>query len=90
VTGALTGEGLACRRGERWVFTGLDFALDPGGALLLRGANGSGKSSLLRLLAPLLEPAEGGFYGTGRRFPTIARYIAQASTMSGTSTPNRR
>jgi heme exporter protein A len=59
MTDTLIGEDLACRRGERWVFAGLSFALPPGGALLLHGANGSGKSSLLRLLATLLEPAEG-------------------------------
>jgi heme exporter protein A len=59
MTDTLVGEGLACRRGERWVFAGLSFALPPGGALLLHGANGSGKSSLLRLLATLLEPVEG-------------------------------
>lgn len=50
---------LACLRGERVVFAGLSFALDAGGALLLTGANGAGKSSLLRLLAGLLAPAEG-------------------------------
>jgi heme exporter protein A len=59
VTEELVGEGLACRRGGRWVFAGLGFTLLPGGALLLHGANGSGKSSLLRLLATLLEPEEG-------------------------------
>jgi heme exporter protein A len=50
---------LACLRGERVVFAGLSFALEPGGALLLVGANGAGKSSLLRLLAGLIPPAEG-------------------------------
>jgi heme exporter protein A len=50
---------LACLRGERIVFAGLSFALAPGEALLLTGANGAGKSSLLRLLAGLLAPAEG-------------------------------
>ncbi len=55
----LIGEGLACRRGERLVFAGLDFRLPPGGALVLTGANGSGKSSLLRLVAGLLGPAAG-------------------------------
>jgi heme exporter protein A len=53
------GEGLACRRGGRLVFAGLDCRLDAGGALVLTGANGSGKSSLLRLLATLLAPASG-------------------------------
>jgi heme exporter protein A len=51
--------GLACLRGGRMVFAGLDFDLDPGGALLLLGPNGSGKSSLLRVLAGLLPAAAG-------------------------------
>jgi heme exporter protein A len=52
-------EDLACRRGERLVFTHLSFRLPAGGALILSGANGSGKSSLLRLLAGLLPPEAG-------------------------------
>jgi heme exporter protein A len=55
----LAAEQLACRRGERLVFAGLDCRLPAGGALVLTGANGSGKSSLLRLLATLLPPAAG-------------------------------
>lgn len=46
-------------RGERPVFAGLDFAVETGGALVLTGANGTGKSSLLRLMAGLLPPAAG-------------------------------
>jgi heme exporter protein A len=57
--GELITEGLACRRGERLVFAGLDCRLPAGGALVLTGSNGSGKSSLLRLLATLLIPAAG-------------------------------
>lgn len=57
--GVLAAENLACRRGERMIFSGLSCAVPPGGALLLTGANGSGKSSLLRLLATLLTPAAG-------------------------------
>jgi heme exporter protein A len=68
--GELVAEGLACRRGERLVFHGLDFALPAGGALVLTGANGSGKSSLLRVLATLLAPAAGRLLWGGA--PVIA------------------
>lgn len=57
--GDLVAEDLACRRSARLIFTGLSFVLPPGGVLLLKGANGSGKSSLLRVLATLLPPASG-------------------------------
>jgi heme exporter protein A len=57
--GELVVEGLACRRGGRLVFTGLDCRLLAGGALVLRGSNGSGKSSLLRIFATLLAPEAG-------------------------------
>jgi heme exporter protein A len=50
---------LACLRGERAVFARVSFRLLSGAALLLTGANGAGKSSLLRLLAGLLRPADG-------------------------------
>jgi len=61
----LVGENLACRRGERLVFRGLDCRLPAGGALVLTGPNGSGKSSLLRLLATLLTPAAGRLLWNG-------------------------
>jgi len=63
--GRFTGTGLACRRGERLVFAGLEFALGPGEALVLRGPNGSGKSSLLRLMAGLGRPASGALAWDG-------------------------
>lgn len=54
-----SGHHLVCFRGERTVFEDLDFELADGGALVLRGANGSGKSSLLRLMAGLARPLSG-------------------------------
>jgi heme exporter protein A len=64
--GTFAGHDLACVRGDRLLFRGLDFALEPGGALVLSGPNGSGKSSLLRLMAGLLAPAAGSLTWAGR------------------------
>ncbi len=50
---------LAVTRGGRRLFEGVDFSLEPGELLLLEGANGSGKSSLLRLCAGLLPMEQG-------------------------------
>lgn len=55
----LSAHGLTCARGERRLFTGLDFELGVGEWLHVRGENGVGKTSLLRLLAGLSMPAEG-------------------------------
>lgn len=46
-------------RGERCLFQDLSFALNPGELLLLEGANGSGKTSLLRAIAGLLSLESG-------------------------------
>lgn len=50
---------LACIRGDRRLFRGLSFELGPGQLLRVEGANGAGKTSLLRLLAGLGLPAAG-------------------------------
>lgn len=55
----LSGEGLACIRGGREIFSGLDFAAPGGAALLVTGRNGAGKSSLLRMIAGLIRIADG-------------------------------
>jgi heme exporter protein A len=55
----LSASDLSCRRGGREVFSGLNFAVGTGGALLISGPNGAGKSSLLRLVAGLLRAAAG-------------------------------
>lgn len=50
---------LECVRGERRLFSGLNFSLGPGGLVQLTGANGSGKTSLLRMLCRLAPAAKG-------------------------------
>lgn len=55
----LSGRQIDCVRGGRSVFSGLDFEASSGQALAVLGHNGSGKTSLLRLIAGLLAPAGG-------------------------------
>jgi heme exporter protein A len=55
----LLGRGVGCVRGGRDVFSGLDFEAASGQALAVIGPNGSGKTSLLRLIAGLLAPSGG-------------------------------
>lgn len=50
---------LTCIRGDRLLFRGVNFSLAPGGLLELRGPNGGGKTSLLRILCGLATPADG-------------------------------
>ncbi len=79
---------LACRRGERLLFDRLSFELRAGQVLWLRGANGRGKTSLLRLLASLSHPAGGDvFWGGSTRHRAAAGfsrnlvYIAHANAL---------
>jgi heme exporter protein A len=65
--GMLTAHRLTCVRGTRPLFSGVDFSVSPGSWAHIRGANGSGKTSLLRLLAGLSQPDEGEVRWNGEK-----------------------
>lgn len=66
MSASLALEDVACRRGGRLLFAGVSLSLAAGGAALVTGANGCGKSSLLRLAAGLLPPFAGSVAAGGR------------------------
>jgi heme exporter protein A len=57
---------LECTRGERRLFSELSFKLGRGQLLRVAGANGSGKTSLLRIMCGLLAPSAGELRWRGR------------------------
>ena len=81
----LSGRGVRCVRGGREVFSGLDFAIASGEALAVTGPNGSGKTSLLRLIAGLLTTAGGsiGLEGGGLdlTLPEQAHYLGHRDAL---------
>ncbi len=59
---------LALARGNHWLFDGLDIDVAPGEALHVTGRNGSGKTSLLRVLCGLVPPRDGELRWQGRPY----------------------
>ena len=77
----LTVEGLECRRGERTLFGGLGFRLEPGAIVWIRGANGQGKTTLLRTLAGLSRPEAGRVAWREPQPVGRALYLAHANAL---------
>jgi len=69
--------GLACERGDVRLFSGLEFSLGEGGLLLVQGPNGSGKTSLLRLVAGLSRPAAGSIRWRGEDIAELREGFAR-------------
>lgn len=63
---------LECRRGDRLLFSGLDFTVKPGNLLHVRGRNGSGKTTLLRTLCGLYAQDSGEIRWKGERIGSLA------------------
>ena len=81
----LSGSGVSCVRGGREIFSGLDFAAASGEALAVTGANGSGKTSLLRMIAGLLSIAGGSIALAGGEaeltLPEQAHYLGHRDAL---------
>jgi heme exporter protein A len=81
----LSGRSVRCVRGGREVFSSLDFEASSGAALAVTGANGSGKTSLLRLIAGLLTIAHGSIVLEGGEteltLPEQAHYLGHRDAL---------
>ncbi len=94
MTELLSGKDLDLFRGDRCLFQGLEFALNTGELLFVEGANGSGKTSLLRSIAGLLEFERGVIRWQGmavaedpQRFRAALVWFAHRPGFKGDLTP---
>jgi len=79
----LEAQKLAARRGFSTLFTGLSFRVAPGEALVVTGANGTGKTTLLRMLAGLTAPEAGEIRWRGKRVGSFDPQLRAAVAFSG-------
>ena len=90
----LKASGLACERGYNVLFTDLSFALVEGDVLHIAGANGVGKSTLIRILAGLYQPDSGtvawngkSIHETGNAYRSEIAYLGHKLGLRGDMTP---
>lgn len=79
----LMSQELACLRGDRLLFKHVGFELKAGGLLYVLGENGSGKSSLLRMLCGLLMPEDGAVFWSGKKIKEDAENYLSNLTYIG-------
>ncbi len=81
----LVAEGLSAERGGEAVFSAVAFSVDAGAALLVTGENGTGKSTLLRVVAGLLEPVAGTVrlerHEAGADIASACHYLGHSNAM---------
>jgi heme exporter protein A len=81
----ISASNLACVRGDREVFSGINFSVASGEALAVVGPNGAGKSTLLRIVAGLLRTTSGRITVEGGdpelTIPEQAHYVAHQDAL---------
>ena len=73
----LEARNLECERGGRRLFQGMTFSVGSGETLRVAGPNGSGKTSLLRILCGLLTPSAGEVCWNGARIQSLREEFAR-------------
>jgi heme exporter protein A len=66
----LTIENIACIRGDNHLFSALNIHVENGELLRVRGENGSGKTSLLKIISGITEPDDGKIYWNNENIKT--------------------
>jgi heme exporter protein A len=86
---------IGCVRGDRRLFSDVNFALVPGSLLQVQGPNGSGKTSLLRIICGILAPAEGevrwhgaNIHSLGEEYFTSLTYVGHRNGLKEELTPD--
>jgi heme exporter protein A len=82
---ALELEGIAHRFGSRWILRGCRLSIQPGEAVALIGGNGTGKTTLLRVIATLLRPTRGEGKVLGHDLRTEATQVREHIGLMGFS-----
>lgn len=74
---------MECVRGDRRLFRDVSFSITPGTLLQLTGPNGSGKTSLLRIISGLMTPERGEIRWQGANIRSLAEEYSRSITYIG-------
>ena len=77
----LTIKNLACKRGSNLVFEKISFEIKSGQTFLIKGSNGSGKTSLIRTIAGFIKPHEGEIFFDNRNDNDHFQFIGEKNAL---------